>query len=247
MGGVMTAVYWIAHKDHTDIFSQGYVGVSSNVEKRWNGHRLNPQSGHFSNAIKKYGWDNLVKKVVLIGEEDYCLEIESKLRPTDQIGWNLVKGGGKPPSALGKKFGPMPETVRVKISLAKKGFRHKPEIEEKVKKNLIIYGTATRFVKGQATWNKGKPALPHVVEAAKKANIGRIQSEEEKAKRAKSRIGHVVTEETKQKIRLKNLGKKPPMTGKHFPKIQCPHCNKIGGLTAMPRWHFDNCKFKEIQ
>ena len=23
----------------------------------------------------------------------------------------------------------------------------------------------------------------------------------------------------------------------------CPHCNKIGQLTAMKRWHFDNCKY----
>ena len=25
-------------------------------------------------------------------------------------------------------------------------------------------------------------------------------------------------------------------------KIQCPHCNKIGGISPMKRWHFDNCK-----
>lgn len=25
-------------------------------------------------------------------------------------------------------------------------------------------------------------------------------------------------------------------------KIECPHCNKIGGIAIMKRWHFDNCK-----
>ena len=25
-------------------------------------------------------------------------------------------------------------------------------------------------------------------------------------------------------------------------KISCPHCTKIGQLTNMKRWHFDNCK-----
>ena len=25
---------------------------------------------------------------------------------------------------------------------------------------------------------------------------------------------------------------------------ECPHCNKIGQLTAMKRWHFENCKNK---
>ena len=25
-------------------------------------------------------------------------------------------------------------------------------------------------------------------------------------------------------------------------KVQCPHCNKTGGLGIMKRWHFDRCK-----
>jgi hypothetical protein len=74
------------------MFSQGYIGVSNNVKKRWYGHKLKPQNGHFSNAVNKYGWDNLVKKVILIGEEKYCLDVELKLRPEKKIGWNLVAG-----------------------------------------------------------------------------------------------------------------------------------------------------------
>ena len=26
------------------------------------------------------------------------------------------------------------------------------------------------------------------------------------------------------------------------PKIECPHCGKVGGEGVMKRWHFDNCK-----
>jgi hypothetical protein len=25
------------------------------------------------------------------------------------------------------------------------------------------------------------------------------------------------------------------------PLVECPHCNKIGGISAMTRWHFDKC------
>lgn len=242
----MYSVYWIAHKDHTDIFSQGYVGVSNNPEKRWNGHRLSPQKGYFANAINKYGWDSLVKKVVLIGDEKYCLEIEQKLRPAEQIGWNIVAGGGKPPSSLGKKFGAKSDEVKAKISLANKGRRHKPEIEAKVTQNLIVYGQPTRFAKGSVSWNKGKPALPHVIEAVKKANIGRVHSDEEKNKRAKSMIGHRVSEFTRERMRKLGLMAAEFNKGRKHKKVECPHCNKIGGITAMPRWHFDNCKFKEI-
>lgn len=28
-------------------------------------------------------------------------------------------------------------------------------------------------------------------------------------------------------------------------KVECPHCNKIGQLAVMKRWHFDNCRNKQ--
>ena len=93
-----TSIYWIHHKDHTDMFSQGYVGVSKNIEARWFRHSRYSDNQHLKSAIKKYGWDNLVKEVVLIGEETYCYELETKIRPTRQIGWNIAEGGAKPPT-----------------------------------------------------------------------------------------------------------------------------------------------------
>ena len=39
---------------------------------------------------------------------------------------------------------------------------------------------------------------------------------------------------------IKNKKRKPK------PLVTCPHCNKSGGISAMTRWHFDQCKFKEI-
>ena len=119
----MTSVYWIAHKDHADIFSQGYVGVSNNVDYRWNSHKKLRTNVHLKNAINKYGWDNLVKKVVLIGKEDYCLEIENKLRPADKIGWNLVCGGGKPPVTLWNKGRKVPQDELVKLQANGFGFK----------------------------------------------------------------------------------------------------------------------------
>ena len=142
-------LYWIHHKEHSDIFSQGYVGVSNNVKKRWYDHNWKAQNAHLSNAIKKYGWDTLIKEVVLIADDGYCLDIESKLRPTTNIGWNITFGGGMPPSALGKKFGAMSEETKAKVSATKKGHRHIPEIELLVTQNLLKHGVETRFKKGQ--------------------------------------------------------------------------------------------------
>ena len=94
-----TSLYWIRHKDHTDMFSQGYVGVSKNTEARWFRHSRYSDNQHLKAAIKKYGWDNLVKEVVVIGEGTYCYDLEAKIRPIKQIGWNIAEGGAKPPTA----------------------------------------------------------------------------------------------------------------------------------------------------
>lgn len=91
------SVYWIHHKDHIDMFSQGYVGVSKNIEARWFRHSRYSENQHLKAAIKKYGWNNLVKEIVVIGEEKYCYELETKIRPSKQIGWNIAEGGAKPP------------------------------------------------------------------------------------------------------------------------------------------------------
>ena len=100
---MIAEVYWIRAQHHTDLTSDGYVGVSKNAKTRWlYGHKYAHRKGchdnpYLANAISKYGWENLVKEVVLIAEEQYCYDIENKLRPTNKIGWNLAVGGCKPP------------------------------------------------------------------------------------------------------------------------------------------------------
>jgi group I intron endonuclease len=241
----MSSVYWIHHKDHTDMFSQGYIGVSDNVESRWKEHKLRGHNTHLQNAINKYGWDNLVKEVIIVADRDYCLDLELKLRPKNQIGWNLMEGGGNPPSALGKKFGPRSEETKSKISAAKKGHRHTPEVEAIIIEQLIENGKETQFTKGLVPWNLGKPVEEHVKEAIRNAHLGKILTEEHKQKISKSCIGRKMSLENKEKLKLINTGRPAAMKGKHFPTIKCSHCNKIGGLIPMKRWHMDNCKFKE--
>lgn len=37
------------------------------------------------------------------------------------------------------------------------------------------------------------------------------------------------------------------MKGKSKPIVTCPHCGKEGGKPIMQRYHFDNCKLKDIK
>ena len=95
-------IYWIRAKDHTDITCQGYVGVAKNASKRWWSHKWALKASRhdnpiLTNAVNKHGWDNLIKEIVLVADEQYCYDIENKLRPECEIGWNIATGGCKPP------------------------------------------------------------------------------------------------------------------------------------------------------
>lgn len=104
------SVYWIRAKHHTDLMTEGYVGVARDANKRWKyGHfwaqkNRRHENPKLSNAIAKHGWDDLVKEILVIAAEDYCYDLEARIRATEEIGWNLAAGGQKPP--ISKPRGP---------------------------------------------------------------------------------------------------------------------------------------------
>ena len=169
-------VYWIRAEHHSNMMLDGYIGVSKNAKNRWQyGHLWSHKNGRhdnpkFSNAIAKHGWDNLIKEILVIGEEKYCYELELKLRPNTEIGWNLAIGGGKPPVStyrgddyvspvkgvprptpwmVGRtpaNFGiPISDHTRAKLSAAHTGVKHTPEHVEK----RMASRRVTRIARGQ--------------------------------------------------------------------------------------------------
>lgn len=96
-------VYWIRAPHHSDPLSEGYVGVSKSPSRRWRHHNWRKRTKRhdnpiLSNAIEKYTWDGLIKQVLVIGSEKYCYELEAKIRPSVEMGWNVNVGGSKPPT-----------------------------------------------------------------------------------------------------------------------------------------------------
>jgi hypothetical protein len=120
------------------MFTQGYIGVTNNVKKRFADHKTRTGNRHFLSAIKKYGWDNLVKTIVVIAEEAYCLMLESKLRSKEQTGWNHVVGGGMPPITRWNKGKKCLSHVIEAIKKANTGRVH--TAEEKEKRRLAAIG-----------------------------------------------------------------------------------------------------------
>lgn len=90
----MYCLYWIKAEDHTDIYSEGYIGITKNINERIRAHKKNRRNTPFTCAIKKYGWDALTVMIIAdnLSKED-VLFLENLYRPSCNIAWNCQKGG----------------------------------------------------------------------------------------------------------------------------------------------------------
>jgi hypothetical protein len=108
------------------MFSEGYIGITRNTaQSRFDKHCRAVNSSKskdsvISRAIKKYGKENLIVETLVICDIDYAVDLEVKLRPENNIGWNITKGGGLPPVA-NRTGHVMPEHVKQKLLEANTG------------------------------------------------------------------------------------------------------------------------------
>ena len=150
----LTAVYWIRKKEHTNIYEEGYVGVSSNIKRRWRDHITEAKNNkhpnaHLGRAINKYYPDNLVFEIVYLSNEDKCYKYEEYLRPDTNIGWNLRSGG---------PVGKMSEEGRKRVSeLAKKRIITEAQKLNRRYKNFLkknLYVTKSQYIDLMCIKNK---------------------------------------------------------------------------------------------
>ena len=128
------------------------------------------------------------------------------------------------------------------------GYKHTPEQREKNRQAKLGKAPWNKGTKGiMIPWNRGVPMSDEQRVKLSLAKIGKSGprkgvklSAETIEKMRIAKLGKKHKPESIEKARLKKLGQKQPLT-------TCPHCNKIGGSYTMPRWHFDNCRNKEIQ
>ena len=98
-------VYWIRKAEHSDPYSEGYIGITHNFNDRMSRHKTGngkPRDTPVQRAILKYGWDNLVRDILLSSSLNKCSELEYELRPERCIGWNIAKGGWQSNRMFGK-------------------------------------------------------------------------------------------------------------------------------------------------
>ena len=198
-------------------------------------------------AIKKYGKEYFKREILEI-----CLPCENHLNEREKFwikkhdtfssnGYNLTKGGdgvlgasinkGDKNPMYGKKYS---IEERKRMSEARKGKKHwtfgktmSKETREKISKAF----------KGRTAHNKGIPCSEEQKLKISKANKGRVAYNK----------GKKMSREQKLKISLAHKGKKHSEEHKRKigRKVICPFCSKIGSISNMKRYHFNNCKYKK--
>lgn len=120
-------VYWYHLPEHTDIGTQGYVGITCNPRHRDLSHKRYASGATIlQNAFAKHGEEGILKKVMFKGTVEECMEREFHYRPLKNIGWNIAIGGGVPPDPTGRKHS---QTTRDQIresNLKTKALRPEP-------------------------------------------------------------------------------------------------------------------------
>ncbi len=166
-------------------------------------------------AITKYGIDNFSKDILAIFDNANDM--------FDMESVLVNESFVQDPNTYNLKEGGQGGWDHVDQSTSFKGRTHSNETKDKISKQKV----------GKKLSSEHKKKL-----SAKQ--IGRVQSPETRKKISDARkllsIKH--SNDTKEKIRQSSLGIKQDIS-------KCPHCNKEGGVRAMKRWHFDNCKMLE--
>lgn len=95
-----TAVlYWLHLKDSTDVFTQGYVGVTTRlIQTRFREHCSRFHSSYdpynpLHLAFAQYGVENIVITRLCVCQEKEAYELEKLFRPFEYMGWNTAEGG----------------------------------------------------------------------------------------------------------------------------------------------------------
>jgi predicted GIY-YIG superfamily endonuclease len=168
-------VYWVRRSIHSDIKTEGYVGISYDVYNRFKAHKRLRKDTNLTKALRKY--DDVVCDIVETCSSHADAEVlERALRPKHFTGWNMAKGGNggylaseetkRKISAANRKrvYGCHTEETKKKMSESHKG---KVKTAEHTKNNAasrckpinvdgVVYPSRKAAVLELGAWHVGK-------------------------------------------------------------------------------------------
>ena len=149
---------------------RAYIGITNNVKKRWQEHANASRCGSkcaLHLAIKKYGFENFTKEILVKSYLDYAkdLEVKAIIAYSTMVpaGYNMTAGGD---GTVGYIF---TEAQKQRMSLAQKGKTMPDDQKQKIRATL-----------------KATPRRPEWGENISKAKKGVSQTDEARKIRAES-------------------------------------------------------------
>jgi len=181
-------------------------------------------------AIKKYGEENFNRETLFVyytPEEAYTKEAElvNEAFVNRKDTYNLC-GGGHGVSHF-------TEDHKKKLSESKKEYYKRVPIDQR-RQSIVTRQKRSSSMSGKNNPRYGKQGTfknkKHTEESKQK--MSKIKSGKNHPQYGKPR-----SEKTKQKL---------SESAKNREKVKCPYCGKSGDISAMKRWHMNNCKFKSL-
>lgn len=221
-------LYWIHLQEHTDVATQGYVGVSMDYTKRFAMHMKECASGvhpntHLIHAYNKYGAASMLVDEIFSGDEKECYLRENELRNTAKIGWNVAPGGHRGPG-------------RIKGSIAQQKVTANNLLKKKQRDERIASGNLT----AEDIIFLAKKEERRILCDLRKAERLRINLlEKKKKKEAKKKVREKLNEEKRQKKERDSSG----AIKKQKSRPLCKQCNlslsKANGTSkhGFKLWH----------
>lgn len=177
-----------------------YIGQTNNFTLRMQQHKSAAFKGYcrlVDKAIRKYGWENISKEIILTCDKDSIDAFEREyiklLNTTNHyFGYNLDSGGNKNKvhseetkrkislSHIGMR--PSAETL-AKVSITRRGVKRKPHSEEtKLKMSLASKGRPKSLQHRQtlSLVRTGLKRKPHSEEVKEKIRISNIEASKHK-------------------------------------------------------------------
>ena len=163
---MICALYHIKTEGMT--LDEGYIGVTTQPLHRRLADHKSAGTKFMSSTLAKHPDVQIV--ALVIGSEDYCLNLERSLRSKSGMGWNQLPGGCKPP-------------------VARKGRIYSDEAIEKIReRNKTLSASPEQRLRLSAL-HKGKAISDEHKSIISKTHKGKPKSDEWKAKMSKSMTG----------------------------------------------------------
>lgn len=137
-------VYWIREETHTDVYTQGYIGITKKtLKERVREHKKNRKTSVVAGKLRQH--DNLVYSVLHEVETlEEALSLEGEYRPSQGIGWNLQKGG---------EIGVEPEWYSIKEN----SYNHSKKTSEGTRRGIATKDTTEARSKRAKENHKNNP------------------------------------------------------------------------------------------